>query len=341
LHQMADWRPIFVVGAARSGTTLLQSMIDAHPDIALVGELHFFDQVMRLRESIPEPLGPETIESLRAGVLKCHAMQFVPEIELALEHALARLTTLPAPGYRELFRLLLEAFGELRGASNVGEKTPNNVRYLDELVHFFPHARIVHILRDPRDSISSRLRYPYTSPSVIFNTLLWKIEMIYAADFVASGQATADRYLEVRYEDLVEDPRQVLEQICGFIGVDFAPSMLEGHQRVDRVFKDEPWKDGVASPTNRRSVGAWRQRLTPAQAALIEAVAGSYLAGTGYDRMASVGRLRLLAEALRDAARYVPYKLRERWQAKRDMQAGTSIGSESAKINAMLLRALR
>lgn len=158
--------PIFVVGAARSGTTLLQSMIGAHPDIALLGELHFFDQIMRLKETLPEPFAAAAMAPLRQGILKCHAIQFVPDFEPVLDRALERLAAMPAPTYRDLFAQLLAAHGQLGGASRVGEKTPSNVRYLQELASYFPDAKIVHILRDPRDSISSRIRYPFTSSSV-------------------------------------------------------------------------------------------------------------------------------------------------------------------------------
>ncbi|MEZ5859526.1 MAG: sulfotransferase [Geminicoccaceae bacterium] len=334
-------RPIFVVGAARSGTTLLQSMIDAHPDIALVGELHFFDQILRLRETIPEPVDRRAIEPLRQGILTCHASRFVPDIDRALDLALPRLATAPRPTYGLLFRLLLEAFAELRGAGRVGEKTPTNVRYLAEIVELFPDARVVHILRDPRDSISSRVRYPFSSPSVIFNTLLWKIEMIYAFDFRATEKVGDGRYLEVHYEALVQDTEQQLRRICRFIDVHYAAKMLAGHRRADRVVRGEPWKAGVGEPVNRRSVDAWQQRLTPAQVGLIEALGGACIEQSGYQRIATAGRPRLVVEALHDVLRYVPYKLRTSWRARREERAGTTIGSESSKITSMLWRALR
>lgn len=315
-------------------------MIDAHPDIALVGELHFFDQIRRLRETIPEPLGGAAIEPLRRGILTCHAIQFVPEIESALDLALPRLAAAPCPTYGLLLRLLLEAFREMRGARRVGEKTPTNIRYLAEIVELFPDARIVHILRDPRDSISSRIRYPFSSPSVIFNTLLWKIEMLLASDFRAA-EAGDERYLEVRYEQLVQDPERELRRICRFIDVDYAAEMLARHQRVDQVVKDEPWKAGVGEPVNRRSVGAWQQRLTPAEVGVLEAVGGGLVEQSGYQRLSTLGRPRIVVAALRDVLRYLPYKLRSSWQARRDLRAGTTIGSESSKINAMLWRALR
>ena len=340
-HPAVVGAPIFVVGAARAGTTLLQSMIDSHPEVALVGELHFFDQIMRLSAVIPEPFGEAAFDQLRAGVLKCHSSQFVPDLVPALDLALRRLPAEARPTYGLLFAHLLKAFAELRGVPRVGEKTPTNIRYLPELVTVFPDAHIVHILRDPRDSISSRIRYPFSSPSVIFNTLLWKIEMIYAHDFAAEPTTGSTRYLEVRYEHLVVDPTAVLSRICDFIGVSFSAAMLAGHQRVDQVVKDEAWKQGVARPINAASVGAWRQRLTPAQAGLLEIVAGDYLEQTGYSPQATVGRAQMLLEAIRDLLRFLPYKLRERWQARRSGPGNDMIGSESSKVSAMLRRALR
>lgn len=330
-----------MVGAARSGTTLLQSMIDAHPNVALVGELHFFDQIMRLRDTVPEPLDSARIEPLRQGIFRCQAIKFVPEIEPILELALPRLAAAPNPSYAMLLGHLLAAFAELRRVTHVGEKTPTNIRYLNEIIELFPDARIIHILRDPRDSISSRIRYPFTSSSVIFNTLLWKIEMIYGLDFAADPATGPERYMEIRYEALVADPRAELARVVRFIGVDFAEAMLTGHERVDRVFKNEAWKNGVRQPVNTASVGAWQNRLTPAQAGLLEHVAGDYLTRTGYERQATVSRAHVMIEALRDAMEYVPFKLKAMWQDWRTMQSGEAIGSDSSKVNAMLRRALR
>jgi hypothetical protein len=333
--------PIFVVGAARSGTTLLQSMIDAHPDVALVGELHFFDQILQLRGTIAEPLDAGAIERLRQGILGCAAIKFVPDIESILDLALPCLAASPSPSYAALFGHLLAAFAQLRGVARVGEKTPTNIRYLSELVTFFPDAKIINILRDPRDSISSRIRYPFTSSSVIFNTLLWKIEMIYTFDFAADPAIGPDRYMEVRYEALVQDPVAELNRVAQFIGVGFARSMLTGHERTDRVFKNEPWKDAVGRPVNNSSVAAWRTRLTPAQVGLLEYIAGDYLTRTGYEPQASVGRMRVLVEALRDFMRYLPYKLEESLKSWHMVQGNEATGSDSSKVNAMLLRALR
>lgn len=338
--QAAVEQPIFVVGAARSGTTLLQSMIDAHPDVALVGELHFFDQIMRLSASIEEPFDAAAIDRLGDGIRRCHAIQFVPDIAPALDLALEKLAATPAPSFRQLFPCLLAAFRERAGTPRIGEKTPSNIRYLRELVELFPDARIVHILRDPRDSISSRIRYPFSSSSVIFNTLLWKIEMIYALDFAVDTAASAGRYLEVRYEDLVANPAAVMGNVSRFMGVPFAPEMLAGHERADRLLKDEPWKLGIGQPVNSRSVGVWRERLTPAQVGLLELVAGDYLRRIGYASQATAGHAAVGLEGLRDLAGYVPFKLREAWQARRTPASDRMIGSDSGKLNTMLWRAL-
>lgn len=331
--------PFFIVGAARSGTTLLQSLLNAHSRIAVLGELHFFDQICRLKSSLPAPIAPADLDDLRRGVMNCHAIQFIPDFERTLEGAIARLRDLCPATYAQFFAALLDAHRDVSGKPVVGEKTPTNIRYLPELVETFPGARIIHLLRDPRDSISSRIRYPYSSSSVIFNTLMWKIEMLYAIDFKSSAAASPERYLEVRYEDLTQAPEAQARRICAFLGVSYEPSMV-GDRDASQVYRNEPWKDGVRGPVNPDSVSAWKRRLTDDQVALIERVAGSYIEFGGYRRAAETGGLSVLAEGIRDFGGYLPYKLREAVTRPRRKGSEGEIQSDSSKLNAMLMRAV-
>lgn len=331
--------PFFIVGAARSGTTLLQSVLNAHTRIAVLGELHFFDQICRLRKWLPEPVGPADIVELRRGILSCHATQFIPGFEEIVDLAITRLGEKGPLTYARLFAALLDAHRELSGKPLVGEKTPTNIRYLRELVETFPGARIIHLLRDPRDSISSRIRYPYSSKSVIFNTLMWKIEIMYALDFKRTAAASPDRYLELRYEDLTQAPEREAQRICAFLGVNYEAAMV-GDRQSRQVYQNEPWKDGVRAPLNPDSISAWKERLTQEQVALIERVAGPYIEFGGYRREAGATGISVLAEGIRDLAGYLPYKVRESVTRPRRKGPDGEIDSDSSKLNAMLMRAI-
>lgn len=116
-ENFTDCSSMFVVGSARSGTTLLQMMLNAHPDTAVAGELHFKSRF------------PTSIRRIAST-----------SFSVPCRRARHRLLAADQPGYGLLYRFLLEGSFGSNPLPRFGEKTNANVRYLDELVMLFPPA---------------------------------------------------------------------------------------------------------------------------------------------------------------------------------------------------------
>jgi hypothetical protein len=327
MQSFPDASPIFIVGAPRSGTTLLQLVLNAHPDVAIHGEIHFFDQVMQLKSEIPDLDAAGRIENFFGQLHRLSAFRYLPDIESRLEIVRARLEGCENVSYELFYKALIDEFAERNSASRCGEKTPQNIRYLSELLQVFPNARIVHIVRDPRAVVNSLQRMPWAPDSIALNALKWKVDMLFMREFVNSGGTVHT----LTYEDLVSEPEPNLRALSDFLGVDWDPAMLEFSDTADSNVRDEPWKKGTRRQINRDAVSGWRDSLTSADIALIQIISEPFFSHFSY-RPESVGtatKLKLPWQLTRDMAAYAYTRLAKRDNGAEDSQTDIIYGEES------------
>jgi hypothetical protein len=214
------------------------------------------------------------------------------------------------------------------------------VRHLSTLVRWFPRCRIFHLVRDPRASVASRRRLPRTSKDVLTNAVKWQLDVRCATQFLASAAAGAPSMIEIRYEDLVQNPRPVLERACAFMDEDFDPRMLAAHGSRDVMFKDQPWKEGVFEPVFTASVAAWQRELRPAQVALIELLVRREMERYGYVRanISRVQRVSMLAQLPRELLAWARFKASE--IARRRRERHIQFYYKSSDLYRVLVRTL-
>jgi hypothetical protein len=126
--------------------------------------------------------------------------------------------------YARLFGLLLQSYAARQGKPRWGEQTGLVERFADEIFDTFPAARIVHMVRDPRDRYAASLeQWPDGRGRAGGATARWLLSTGLAE---RHSRRYPGRYLVIRYEDLVADPRSVLQTVCAFVDEQFHPDML-------------------------------------------------------------------------------------------------------------------
>ncbi|MFZ1622443.1 sulfotransferase [Dokdonella sp.] len=240
----AEESPIFVVGFPRSGTTMLETMLDAHPKLASMDERAFIQDV----------------------VDEMHRMGFVYPVGLGeLDDAqCARLRTT----YANLVKTQARVDPNLR----LVDKNPLNIMRLPLIVRLFPKAKIILALRHPCDVVLSNFMQTFRAPAYI--AMCATIESTaqgYADTFdfwVDQASVLSPDVLELRYEDVVDDIDAQSRRIADFIGIDWDERMVNFHERAkDRGFIGTPSYQQVVEPINRRGVARWekyREYLEPA-----------------------------------------------------------------------------
>jgi hypothetical protein len=281
LEAVISASPVFVVGCPRSGTTLLQTVLDSHPSLSVPYEAD-------LLVDIPLGLGSRHASAAEAlSLAAAHPSCGVHRFDTgAARTACADLGITDAAG---AMRVLAASQALARGKKRWGTKTPKAILYLAELARIYPDAQFVHVVRDGRDSASSQARVFHYS--AVQGALLWRTAL--RAGRRAGPELGPDRYLEVRLEDFLSSPEEQARRMCVFLGEDFDQSLLDFNTTArDRVpsanLSIHPRLGEPPRPHPGSRDGAGTGPVQRAAAALIDAE----LAELGYVAAVSSGRCR-------------------------------------------------
>ena len=286
----------FVVGVARSGTTLLRLMLDAHPELAIPPETHFIPKVAKAMGELPKTVGEG--EMRRRALAEITGHRRWPDFGLDARELDRRFDHTEPFNATNALRAFYRLYAEKQGKPRWGDKSPSYVRRMRRVHAVLPESRFIHLIRDGRDVALSQLEVHHGNDEVAAVAAEW-VEGIEKARRV--GARIGDAYMEVRYEDLVADPQPILERICGRIGLEFDSGMLEYHrgaeERLAETVRDLSRGEGaavtaeqraaqhrnVSKPPQRERAGRWRKDMSATQRDAFEEVAGVLLADLGYD----------------------------------------------------------
>ncbi|MER5534389.1 sulfotransferase family protein [Streptomyces mirabilis] len=248
--QPTPTRPVFVLGCPRSGTTLLQLMLHAHPRIALP----------------PETL-PHGLKGMAGRVAE-------------------RITDGP-PTLGSALGIALRAYAEEHGKVRWGDKRPAYALHVAEILRLFPDAQFVHLVRDGRDCVASLLRMPWWHRGFHEAVATWAQVVDTTRKY--ARELGPDTWYHLRFEDLVADPAGQLRGVCGFLGEEYAPGTTEPHRLAGMaVPARKTWHRRTHGALDTTRAGTWTTRLTPDQLRLSEAVLGEWLTSYGYELAGAV-----------------------------------------------------
>ncbi len=190
----AEGRPVFIVGCPRSGTTLVRRMLDSHPGISCGPETLFLSQMKAIEDQHWTRLA-------RFGITRQDWRHHV----------------------RQLFVWLHLQHAQRRGKPRWADKSPGYALILDYLASMFPDCQVLHVVRHPRDVVDS-YRRRWGARAALAANRDWPLHVGAARAFGA--RVGPDQYLEVRYEDLVGDPRATMAAVLEFLGEPWDPAVL-------------------------------------------------------------------------------------------------------------------
>jgi hypothetical protein len=205
---------------------------------------------------------------------------------------------LPEPRLRNVLDALYRIQIAEHGAARWGDKTPLYVRHMPYLDQVFPEASFIHVIRDGRDATVSALkkwsdRHPYLDPYYLLKN--WTRNV--GAGRESGGMLAGERYLEIRYEDLVHDVETTMRTVCTFLNERFEPEMLDQTVLARTVGGGIDRHLEVQSPITADSCGRWTSEMTAFEKKLADHVAGPMLQSLGYP-LSGIGSFSV-SEALR------------------------------------------
>jgi hypothetical protein len=288
--------PVFIVGEARSGTSLLYRTLQKHPSFQpLTQNLVETDVFRHLRRTFmfgrrgyPDPLFRFMLKDQTAWdgflrtirPLRAVSAAWAPVNYVLRDHALWLW-------YANLHHLVLRAYffyaWKARGCSRLVEKTPTNIAHVPQLAFAFPHARFLYIHRHPVDVFTSYRRRAAVDPNAGWANLSidefcrrYETGASQALHWRAAGHDTLHM---VRYEGLTSDPEPTFRTLCTFLTEPFVREALEEHAPNPKRWPVDPHLWGGIVPQTKR----WQDFLNPSEAAVLQRRLTSVMTGLGYE----------------------------------------------------------
>ncbi|MDI9547485.1 MAG: sulfotransferase [Chloroflexota bacterium] len=301
--------PIFIAGLERSGTSLIYALLASHANIAMTRRTNLWTHFYNQYGDISDPANFERCLSMMMRYKRLLVLEPDPEA-LRQEYWQGETT------YARLFALLEEQYARRMGKPRWGDKSLNTERYADPIFDAYPNARMIHMMRDPRDRYASVItRWKVRRGGVGAGTAMW-LESVKLAR--RNQQRYPDRYMILRYETLALQPEETLQTICDFIGEPYSPDMLtmEGAPTFLDKGGNSSYgsrKPGVISPD---SIGRYRRVLSKGEIAFVQSRATPEMLAFDYQpdpvTFEAKERMRyMLAQWPLNAARMVAWRAME------------------------------
>jgi hypothetical protein len=301
-HQPEIYRPLtiitqdekrpampYIIGVSRSGTTLLRLLLDKNPLLAITPETRWLIPSIKILQEDPNNL------SLFRQCLISHDTWTDMHIDNDRLDNILSLHDKHNP--IDTLRKIYYDYAKLHEKERVGDKTPLHILSLHTIASAFPEARFIHIIRDGRDVALSMRKVWWVQNKDIRELAIfwtWRIhEARQQAQFLP-------HYMEVKYEDLLQNTESILKKIAAFIGVPYNVIQLNAHlTAANRLLEltDLTHLGKKISSSTRQSVhkmtsfppdvsrmGGWRKELTKEEIISFERIAGDLLYDLGYER---------------------------------------------------------
>jgi len=247
----AGQRLVFVGGAPRSGTTLVQNMLDSHPDVYGGPEFDRIPNIVDLRRKLQN--------SVRTGRIDvfCTLAQ--------VDAAMARMV-----------ESLLLPVADRNHCRLLSEKTPWNILCFPDLMEMFPSARFVHVIRDPRAVVLSMRQVARRARKRKVRCPDFTRDMLLAVQYIKTCYTIAlsayrmapDRMITIKYEELLRHPEKIVRSMCAFLHIDFNAAMLcpadknhDGEKNIMPIWYDI---ETYRSNPFQRSMDKWKTDLPQA-----------------------------------------------------------------------------
>ncbi|MDD3596411.1 sulfotransferase [Sulfuricurvum sp.] len=240
----------FIVGTGRCGTTILARILNNHSEVVVPHELQILFEISNNGKRLYEFFDEGTAQQWDAEEFIKHISRMCPhDFQKYFDYkSFFTNYTYPVVSLAKMVSDMYHEIARSRHKRIFLEQTPWYGLRLDIIKSIFPQAKIIHILRDGRDVALSFSKTPWWHDDPEENLERWSQEITTISNDLQT-LFSSDKYIEVRYEDLVNDPANVLKDICVFLDIEFEETMLNPQSLIDySLYKKR--KDGESISSN-------------------------------------------------------------------------------------------
>lgn len=272
--------PVFIVGTERSGSNLLRLMLNAHPRIAVPHPPHILHYFTPLEPTYGDLAREENLRRLVTDVLRLVRAHIDPwELEIDPEAVVREARPRDLIG---VFAACYEQYRTWSGKARWGCKSTFLIEHTARIRRRFPAARLIWLVRDPRDVAASSRRSVFSPCHPWLTAELWRRQQELGLEL--ERELPAEMLLRLGYEELLADPAGQVERLCGFLGEPFEEAMLRFFETPEARRSgalSESWRL-TARPIQSGNTGRFRRELSAGEIRLVESVAGEPMRRLGY-----------------------------------------------------------
>lgn len=233
---------VFIVGVGRSGTKFLQSVLNGHPEVNISTETQFLSSALhngfiKTATKIGDLKDDKNLETLVDKMFNNQVFgAFWKRKILKDKQSILQKFKASDRAFKTLFRIIIEEDMLQNHKTIAGEKTPSHLYHVDTLLEWFPQAKIIQIIRDPRKVLASEMHknlkpdHPLKKGSAFYNLSLLFYVLINWNNSIKLDKKYKHKYPEnytsVRYEDLLKDHENTIRKVCSFLNLEFNTNML-------------------------------------------------------------------------------------------------------------------
>jgi hypothetical protein len=265
----------FIVGIGRSGTTLLMSMLNAHPSIQATPEVNFFVFFYNAWKD-KKNFTDEDLKTVEAYFQKYARRKHSTGFDWSPILFKENIQRSKHINFGVIYQCFYQSFtyaGSLKKVAHNFDKNPINTLFLENIATQLPHSKFVYLVRDPRANYLSRKeKIKFRKADLYLDTHRWAL---YNKSAIEVAEKYKDRFFILKYEDLVTDPKLWLMKLAVFFNFEYNESMLNFHSGVKEISLKKVIEKPVDShpqakekyeklsrPVNTDRLNIWEERLT-------------------------------------------------------------------------------
>ena len=277
----------FILGRPRSGTTMLASIFDAHPNVVLPFECPLIINIYSKYAKINNWDEKTILEFVDDIIYQRKFDSWRVDKDMLLNSLLLMKGENSFETMIKALYLNFNSFFDKSETLLIGDKNPVYSIYPHQLVKLFPKAKFIHLTRDYRDNIMSIKNVDFEAPITALLAYRWRFA---EKRILKEISRNPDSFYTIKYEDFVSLPQKYLIEMCSFLNIEYRPDTLDFHKTKETMFKDfnrehiEKYHSSLLRPITADKIYGWKTKMLEKDIRVADTVVGSTADKCNYKR---------------------------------------------------------